>query len=312
MNFQQLEYAIAVNREGHFGKAADSVNITQATLSAMLKKLEGELGYQLFDRSRHPIQTTDLGLGFMEHARSVLELRDRMLQLGREEGEAFTGKLTLGVIPTVAHSLLPIILPRITADHPELELTIAEVTTEEMVQRLNADQLDLGIMVTPWKQNLPLEEILYYEAMMVYGIRDSGKEFVSSKDVRDQQVWLLEEGHCFRDQTLTVCDLREMSDRPGNLKFEGNSFETLLNMSDAFGGLALVPELYVKYLSPEKQKAIRSFKKPVPVREVSLVAGRTHAHLHAVDYLKGLIREIVPPMLESTKRKKGDLEIIGF
>lgn len=312
MNFQQLEYAIAVYEHGHFGHAADSVNITQATLSAMLKKLEKELGYVLFDRSRHPIQTTEEGIQFIELAKEVLSRRSEMYELGSLEAGPLMGKLTLGIIPTIANALLPEILPSLVNAHPELELSIQEITTEEIIQKLKTDQLDLGILATPLDEEFIREEALYYEAMMVYGILDRRKSYVSNEDIRSGKIWLLEEGHCFRNQSMTICDIVENEQTAGNLNFEGGSFETLMQLSDRFGGYTLVPELYTRNLSEEQRAKIKSFKAPIPVREVSLVSSRPHAKTRASAYLIQLIQEKIPPFLRTSGYANKDLEIIGI
>ena len=252
MNFQQLEYVMAVHKHKHFGIAADSCHITQATLSAMIKKLEEELKILLFDRSRKPIQTTDMGLQFIETARTILQQKELLFSLNKQT-EKLEGKLSIGIIPTVANSLLPIILPSILKENQKLQLTISEITTEEIKTQLIMDKIDIGILATPINDKQFDEHILYYEPMMIYGILDKKKEYVNSKDIKNGNIWLLEEGHCFRNQALTVCEIKEKELSPSNLNFMGSSFETLLNLTDKFGGYTLVPELYYKNMPKQKQ-----------------------------------------------------------
>lgn len=311
MNFQQLEYAIAVHQHKHFGLAAEHCNITQATLSAMIKKLEEELDYVLFDRSRKPVKTTDLGLQFVERARQILAQKEELSNLSNESG-TLQGTLRIGIIPTIAVSLLPIILSDLSKDNPDLKIKILEITTEEIKQQLRTDKIDLGILATPL-EDLELEEhILYYEQMLVYGKFDSEKKFVTSKDIKGGNIWLFEEGHCFREQATTICEIKEKELIDSNLEFRGNSFETLVNMARRYGGYTLLPELYARELPANMRKNTRPFQKPVPVREISIVNYRKHANRRAIAYLEELIKTKIGKSLSTNDIANKDQEIIGI
>ena len=312
MNFQQLEYAIAVHQHQHFGKAAEHCNITQATLSAMIKKLEGELEFSLFDRSKHPIKTTELGIQFMLMASEALRQRTSMLSLKASDPTELEGSLTIGIIPTIANSLLPIILPAIIEENPKLELTVSEITTENIKEQLAKDQIDLGILATPLEDDSLDETILYYEPMMIYGIDNQDKNYVTSKDIQGRKVWLLEEGHCFRQQSLTICNIQEKQLHDNHLNMKANSFETLLNLTDKFGGYTLVPELYFNDLPKNRQRKTKGFQKPLPVREVSIVSHRPLAKRKSIDLLSRRVHELVTPLLSTEKMKAKDLAIIGI
>lgn len=311
MNFQQLEYVMAVHKHKHFGIAADSCHITQATLSAMIKKLEEELKILLFDRSRKPIQTTDMGLQFIETARTILQQKELLFSLNKQS-EKLEGKLSIGIIPTVANSLLPIILPSILKENQKLQLTISEITTEEIKTQLIMDKIDIGILATPINDKQFDEHILYYEPMMIYGILDKKKEYVNSKDIKNGNIWLLEEGHCFRNQALTICEIKEKELSPSNLNFMGSSFETLLNLTDKFGGYTLIPELYYKNMSKQKQNRTKHFQKPIPVREISIVTYRHFAKNQSIKYLSALIQKLTKTHLSTKSYKNKDLDIIGI
>ena len=314
MNFQQLEYVVAVHRTKHFGKAAESCDITQATLSAMIKKLENELSIQIFDRSRHPIQTTDDGMLLLKKAEDILAKQQELFHLGQMDTGEMIGEIRLGVIPTVANSLLALFLPTLLTQHPKLKLIISEITTDEILYQLAHNQIDFGILSTPIEDlgEAYEEQILYYEAMMVYGIESSEKRFVSSKDVENKKVWLLEEGHCFRSQSMTLCKIREKKEQTENLQFKSNSFETLLNLSDQMGGLTLVPELYYNNLSAKRKAKTQFFQKPIPVREISLLAIKPISKKRSMQKLAELIQKIVQPQLKTAKFKNRDLNIIGI
>jgi len=312
MNFQQLEYIIAVDQHHHFAKAADGCHVTQATLSAMIKKLEAELGVIIFDRSRQPIKTTDEGEKTIATAREILKLQGSLTQIKHSDEPTITGELRLGVIPTVANSLLPIILPPILKEYPDLHLQITEITTEEIKAQLLNDQIDGGILATPLDEESMEENILYYEAMMVYGVKKSDKKYIPTDAIKDHKIWLLEEGNCFRNQATIICDIREKSQGLDNLSFEGSSFDTLLNLTDKFGGYTLVPELYYNQLPEDKKRITRHFEKPLPVREISLVYHRPYAKKRTLNTLSERITELIAHRLITQRMKSSDLEIVGF
>ncbi|CAG5079465.1 LysR substrate-binding domain-containing protein [Parvicella tangerina] len=311
MNFQQLEYILAVHRHQHFGKAAESCHVTQATLSAMIIKLEEELGFSIFDRSHKPIKTTDQGLEVMEKARNILSLQRELI--GIKETDSFmSGTIRIGIIPTIASSLLPIILPEIMKSYPDLKLIVNEITTEEIVHHLQMDKIDLGILATPLNEDTLEEYILYYEPMLVYGLDNSKKDYITSSEVKNKEIWLLEEGHCFRNQAITICELQEKKVDESKLRLEANSFETLINITDQFGGLTLLPELYCLQLPEQRKRKLSPFKKPIPVREISIVSYRQVVNPKTIQTLSTLIKELVTPRLSVSNYQNKDLDIIGI
>jgi LysR family hydrogen peroxide-inducible transcriptional activator len=312
MNFQQLAYVIAVDQYKHFADAAESRNITQATLSAMIKKLEQELGTKLFDRSKHPVVTTEDGIAFISKAKEILNLQGDLFELGSSNAFQSGGVLKIGMIPTVANALLPLTLPHLLKTFPELTLEIVELTTENIIEQLNQDKIDVGILATPLEDQNFEEVILYYESMMVYGINDQNKKFIPTKDVKNQKIWLLEEGNCFRNQSITICNVKEKVMSPENLNFAGNSFETLINLTDQFGGYTLIPELYQQFMPEERKLKTRHFELPLPVREISMVYSRPYSKKRSIDLIASEIKAIIVPKLYTTTLKAKDLSIIGI
>ncbi|NNC82596.1 MAG: LysR family transcriptional regulator [Flavobacteriales bacterium] len=312
MNFQQLEYIVALAERQHFGKAAQDCYVTQATLSAMIKKLEEELNVQLFDRSSHPVLPTEVGQLIIQQAKVILHGQEELVALAAQDNHILNGELKVGVIPTVANSLLPIILKHIIKAHPELRLDIMEVTTEEIKSRLKNGSIDIGILVTPIHDPALEEEVLYYESLMVYGVEDENKKFMLSEDINSSKVWLLEEGHCFKNQAMTLCKIQEDRSRTEHLEFSGSSFETLLNLSDTFGGFTLIPELFYQTLPAHRKKRTRGFGSPIPVREVSIVSHRPAIRRNIIGKLKDLIQERVSPRLLTQELEESEMDIISI
>lgn len=304
MNFQQLEYVIAVFEQQHFGKAAIASNITQATLSGMIIKLEQELGYQIFDRSRKPIIPTEKGQIFIDKARQILIEKNELYIIQESEINELKGKLKIGIIPTIAISVLPLILPDLIKNNPELELTVLEITTDQIIEKLKNQSIDLGILATPIQGNDLEYHPLYEEKMLVYGQIDAEKEYITSRDIKRKKVWLLEEGHCFRDQSIQVCQLKEKDLSHYRLHFEGGSFESLINLTETFGGLTLIPDLYYQSLPEEKQKKCSSFKTPVPVREVSIMSYRPQTLQSTINFLANFINSKIQPIIGDESKNR--------
>ncbi len=309
MNLQQLEYIVAVDQFRNFSRAAEYCNITQATLSAMVKKLEDEIGIILFDRKNSPVITTDSGILIIEEAKKALLHVELLKDKAKDIQGKVSGLFKLGVIPTIAGSLLPKIIKIFIEKYPDLKIEIHEVTTQNILKQLKEGQLDAGILATPLQEVDIEENVLYYEALLVYGNFDKENEYLMPEEIKENRIWLLEEGHCLRDQFVNICHLKKKDTFPDNLKFEAGSFETLLNMVDEFDGLTLIPELYFNSLSEEKKRKVRNFKVPIPVREVSMVFYRPFAKQRIIDTLSKEISDFISPLLMSKNYKNSELSI---
>lgn len=309
MNFQQLEYIIAVDQLKSFSQAAEYCNITQATLSMMIKKLEEELNTVIFDRKTQPIITTDKGFEIILQAKKVLLEKNELHNKAVDELHNIKGKIKLAVIPTIANSLLPKILKPILEKYPDLELSIQELTTENIIQHLKFGKIDMGILSTPLESDKIEEIVLYYEMLLVYGEKSGKKKYMMIEEIKKHKIWLLEEGNCLREQMLKLCTLKEKENGFENLKLEANSFETLLNLIDELGGLTLIPELYYNTLSDKRKAKVSFFHERIPVREVSIVYFRPFAKLRIIKALSVEIQNLITPNLLSNEYKKHKLEI---
>lgn len=309
MNIQQLEYIIAVDRLKNFTKAAAYCNVTQATLSTMVKKLEAELEIIIFDRKKNPTETTEIGMETVENAKKVVLHSQLLKDNAKKINGKIEGKIRIGIIPTIANSLLPKIIKPILENYPDLKLEISESTTNSITKQLKEGQLDMGIVATPLHDPEIEDIVLFYETLMVYGDIDPVQNYILPDEIRNHKIWLLEEGHCLREQFIKLCSLKKKEKMVENLKLEASSFDTLLNMIDEFGGLTLIPELYYNTLSSERKKQVSFFNAPIPVREMSIIYHRPYAKIRTIEALANIIHSTINKNLISNKYKKSELAI---
>jgi LysR family hydrogen peroxide-inducible transcriptional activator len=308
MNLQQLEYIIALDNYKSFSKAAEACFITQATLSTMVKRLEEELDVVLFDRKTNPIITTDCGKEIIEEAKKVVFHKNYLVELAHQVKGKIEGEIKIGIIPTIASNLLHRILPVIFHKYPNLRIRIEETTTQNVLDKLKKMEIDVGIVSTPLNHSEIEEEILYYEKLLVYGANQKNRNYRTPKEIDVEKLWLLQQGNCITDQIIDLCSLNNKMVYE-NLKFQPNSFETLLNLVDEFNGLTLIPELYYLDLPLAKKEKVSDFKSPFPVREISLVYHRPFAKLRLINALSIEIRNIILPFLQTSKLKNKDMQI---
>ncbi|MDX9891348.1 MAG: LysR substrate-binding domain-containing protein [Bacteroidales bacterium] len=310
MNIQQLEYIVAVDQFKNFSKAADHCYITQATLSTMIKKLEEELNVVIFDRKNNPVMTTDEGKGIIAQAVKILQETYRLKEIAKNNIHEISGTIKIGIIPTIANSLLPIVLMPLLKKFPDLMVEMYEITTQNILKQLKEGTIDMGILATPLETEDIEEEILFYETLMVYGALNNDTQFIIPEDIKKEKIWLLEEGNCLRNQVINLCSLRKKENMPLNLKFDAHSFGTLLNMVDQLGGLTLIPELYYQSLSDARKEKVKFFKSPIPVREVSIVFYRPFAKKNTIEAIASEIRSLVQPILMTNQYKNSELDIV--
>jgi|TARA_B110000503_G_scaffold106522_1_gene159089 LysR family transcriptional regulator, hydrogen peroxide-inducible genes activator len=277
MNIQQLAYIVAVDRFKSFSKAAFYCNVTQATLSAMVKKLEIELDIVIFDRKTTPIITTQNGKEIIEKAQLVVAHADALLASSKALLQKVAGRVRIGIIPTIASSLLPIILKPLLVKFPELFLEIHELTTTTLIQHLKEGKMDIAILSTPISAPEIESNLLYLEDLVVYGHLSNDAKTIDSKDLKNEQVFLLQKGHCLRDQVIELCGLNKSNNFSKNFLFESNTFDTLINLVDQFQGLTVLPKLYTQQMSPERQSKLIELIGGSLQREVSLAFYRPFA-----------------------------------
>lgn len=301
----QLEYIVAVDTYRHFGRAAENCFITQPTLSMQIKKLEEDLEIIIFDRSKHPLIPTDVGQRIIDQARIALKQSEEINNIVKDHKNQVSGLIRIGIIPTMAPYLLPIFIGKYKRKYPNIFIKVVEQTTENIVKLLNKDLIDVGILATPLKEEKINEKPVFYEEMLIY-VNPSHKLYkqkeITVKDIATPEIWLLSDGHCFRDQVINLCSFKGTSDSELPFHFEAGSLETLMNIVDREGGLTLIPELAKEGMSEKRLGNIRSFSNLRPLREVSLVYSRHFAKHKLINLLWREIRDSIPAELQDEKR----------
>ena len=298
----QLKYIVALHQHGHFGKAAEACGVSQPTLSGQISKVEEELGITLFVRQQKPVVATDKGSVVIKRAEAVLEAHERLMVAAQGEFETITGDLTLAVIPTLAPYILPWFLRRFAEAYPKVNLTVVERTTEDTIIGLDRRRIDAGILATPLGVGQLEERVLFYDPFYLYAA--AGESILSEREVDASglaagKLWLLDEGHCLRNQTLSLCDAAEGNASLSTVRFEAGSLETLRHLIDASEGYTLVPETYARLLPPERRTAqVRALTEPTPTRQISLVHLKTSWKTDIIEALQASIMTTLPRSLQ--------------
>ena len=297
----QLQYIVALDRHGSFGAAAKACFVTQPTLSMQIKKLEDDLGVQLFDRSEQPVRATPLGKKLIEQSVLVLSATARLEDLVHEARDKVEGELRLAVIPTLAPYVLPLFVERFSRAHPKVHLRIEERTTDSTLEALRKGELDVGLLATPLGEPLMREVPLFREPFYVYAARGSKLarlREVSDEALKDERVLLLSEGHCLRSQVVRVCGYRQSRNaKISPFEFESGSIETLCHMVDKGLGYTVIPHLARGWNATRHGKVI-PFSDPRPSREVGLIVHQSFAREGLLTALADSIRESLPPELQ--------------
>lgn len=304
MTFVQLEYIVAVDTWRHFATAAEHCFVTQPTLSMQIQKLEEELDIKIFDRSKQPVVPTETGAEIIEQARVILAEKNILLERLQDKKGVLTGELRIGIIPTLAPYLLPLFIQPFARKFPSVKLVVHEMMTELIISRLREGKIDAGILVTPLQEAGIREFVLFYEELMAYVSRKNSvyeKTYVLPQDIDPNKLWLLEEGHCFRSQIVNLCELRKMSKEGSSFDYEAGSIETLRRMVEMNDGITIIPELATLDMPARQTQLIRHFRKPAPMREVSLVVHRNFVKKALIDALKEEILATIPDKIRKNK-----------
>ena len=296
MTLQQLEYIMAVARHGHFGRAADACNVTQPTLSAMIGKLEEEIGAKLFDRNRQPICPTPVGERVISQAREVLAQADAIKDIVLEEKQSLGGIFRIGILPTIAPYLLPRFFPQLMKKYPRLDIRVREMKTHEIKAALAQGDIDAVILATIEGLEDYEQTTLFYEKYVGYVSRNDSlfnKEVIRTSDVAGSpELWLLDEGHCFRDQMVRFCQMK--SAQTSQLAYNLGSMETFMRMVESGKGITFIPDLAVQQLGESQKELVRPFAIPIPTRQLILITNRNFIRKKLLEVVVDEIQASVP------------------
>ena len=308
MTLQQLEYIVALSKTKHFVQAAEMSGVTQPTLSMMIQKLEDELDVKIFDRSKHPIGISAIGNKIVDQAQVVLCQLNKINEMVESEKGDLTGHINLAIIPTVAPYLLPKFFAEFKRNYPQLSFKMYEMHTDTIERKLMLGDIDMAILSTPLSNPNVLEIPLYYEKFIAY-ISPNNELYkhteLISGDLPLEHLWVLEEGHCLRNQVFNFCNSGIVT----SYAYESGSIDTLVKIVDENGGYTVIPELHVELLTDIQKKNLRKLVEPEPAREISLIIQQNFIREGQLNAVAETVKKIIPPHMLDSRLKKFAIKI---
>lgn len=305
MNFTlaQLRYLLAIDKHRSFMKASEECFVTQPTLSMQIKKLEENLNALLFDRSKHPLEPTEIGVEVINQAKKIVSEAEHLEAVLSNVKDEISGQVKIGIIPTLAPYLVPLFIDSFMKKYPDVSVKIIELTTQEIIYRLKEHDIDVGVAATPLKIEGIAESIVFYERFVAYV--QTADEIASEKHYsvsyfENYQKWLLSEGNCLREQVISLCGIKHQSSAIGKLDFESASVSSLLSMVDTHGGVTFLPYLVTQFLSSERKKNIRLLSDE-KYREISILSNSIYAKKPLIKALSKMIIASLPAEVELDK-----------
>jgi LysR family hydrogen peroxide-inducible transcriptional activator len=295
MTITQLKYVLAVAEHKNFTLAAEKCFVTQPTLSMQIQKIEEELSIQIFDRTKKPIQLTDIGQKIVTQAKNIVNEADRIQDIVEQQKGFIGGEFRLGIIPTIMPTLLPMFLNNFIKKYPKVKLIIEELNTEEIVTKLNNGHLDAAIASTPLLEDKIKEIVLYFEPFVAYipeGNQNFEKQEIEVSDLNLDDILLLQDGHCFRDGIMNLCKNYSKTDF-NHFQIESGSFETLIKLADEGLGITLLPYLHTLDLKDKDKLKLKHFKEPKPAREISIIYPKNELKIQIIDALRNTISGVI-------------------
>lgn len=303
MTLQQMEYIVAVDKYRHFAKAAESCGVSQSTLSSLVQKLEYELDVTIFDRNSHPVRPTDVGAEIISRAQKVLFDAAQVRELvSARKGES-VGRVSLGVISTVAPYLLPGIFRYISSGHPDIQLHVEEARAASLISKLELGEIDVALLATPVNNGELLEIPVYQERLMAYVSPDDPihrEDSLQTACLPVEDVWVLREGYCPNRGVFPFCNAATSR----RAIYEAGSVETLVRIVDENGGYAIIPELHVPLLGKCQQENVRPLRDPEPMREIAFVVHRNFVRERLLNILADAIKSVIPADMVNSRLKK--------
>lgn len=295
MTITQLKYVLAVAEHKNFTIAAEKCFVTQPTLSMQIQKIEEELNILIFDRSKKPIQLTDVGVKIVNQAKNIVNEADRIQDIVEQQKGFIGGEFRLGIIPTIMPTLLPMFLNNFIKKYPKVKLIIEELNTDEIISKLNNGYLDAAIAATPLNEEKIKEIVLYFEPFVAY-IPENHQNFnkgeIEVSDLNVNEILLLQDGHCFKESVLNLCKSGNKNEI-NHFQLESGSFETLIKLANEGLGTTLLPYLHTLDLKDSDKVKLRQFAEPKPAREVSLIYPKSELKIQIIDALRSTITGVI-------------------
>ncbi len=295
MTITQLKYVLSVAEHQNFTIAAEHSFVTQPTLSMQIQKLEDELNVQIFNRSKKPIELTEVGKKVVEQAKIIVDESNRINDIVHQHKGYIGGEFKLGIIPTVMPTLLPMFLNNFNKKYPKVKLIIEELTTEEIIRKLTDGYIDAGLAATPLENEAIKEKPLYYEpfvGLIPENHRLFNQKIIEVDELEMDDILLLEDGHCFKESVINLCRTYKTNSSKG-FQLESGSFDTLVKLSKEGLGMTLLPYLHTLDLSDSDKKHLREFSNPPPAREVSLIYHKSQLKMQLIEALKNTIDGVI-------------------
>lgn len=300
MTLAQIEYVLAIAEHGSFVEAAKKRFVTQPALTTQVKNLEEELGVMIFDRTKKPIEPTVIGRQIIEQAKEIINQSRKLPDLVKEYQQVETGDLSIGIIPTISPYLVPLFINSFSENNPDVHVSVKEEITEDVIHKLKNGQLDAGIIATPVDTTGITTIPLYYEKFYAYVSRTNPEYHKAQIDISElhiEDIWLLKEGNCFRDQVVNICKQSNKKQFHHNFRFESHSIESLKRVVEVKNGITLIPELSIANIPERNHDMIKPISGINAVREVSLVVTRQFLKRRIIDRLKFAIEDTIPKAL---------------
>ena len=301
LTLRQLRYFDALQRHGHFGRAAEACSISQPALSMQIKELEEALGAVLLERGARQVRLTKFGEEVVRRARDILRAVDELGDFARASHDRLAGRLRIGMIPTIAPYLLPTVIGNLTRMHPELDIHVRETLTQKLILELSEGRLDAAIVALPVSEPSLTEVALFAEDFLLVRPREAeGTPVPSAEMLREMRLLLLEEGHCFREQALSFCG---MQSAPPRETLDANSLSTLVQMVSSGIGVTLIPEMAVAVETRSASVSIARFDKPPPSRTIGMIWRKTTPLAGQLAQISDVIRLSADALREQQSRE---------
>lgn len=292
MNIRDLKYLVATVESEHFGQAAEQCHVSQPTLSMQLKKLEDELGVQLFERTNKCVMTTPIGKQLAEQAKKILGEINTLKQLATNSKDPFSGDFRLGIIPTMGPYLLPQLLSQIKKHLPKINLIVFENKTDVILTELKSGLLDAVILALPVEKAGLISHELFKEEFLLALPKShplTKKTKVTLDDIQHEELLLLEDGHCLREQIMDACHMMSSQEKSG---FKATSLETLRHLVGAGAGVTLLPEMATRTVQKTNSNVVlKHFSKPVPYRTAAMLWRQNSARAVCCEKMSELFQE---------------------